>query len=67
MTWQMVRDLHRAGFTIGSHTRTHAWLANESAEKSAEEIAGSKRDLDVFVACARELVHLITELAPRLS
>ena len=24
-------------------------------------------DLDVFIACARELVHLITELAPRLS
>ena len=30
-----------------------------------EDPAGG--DLDVFVACARELVHLITELAPRLS
>jgi peptidoglycan/xylan/chitin deacetylase (PgdA/CDA1 family) len=46
MTWSMVGDLHRAGFTIGSHTRTHAWLANESPEKSFEEIAGSKRDLE---------------------
>jgi peptidoglycan/xylan/chitin deacetylase (PgdA/CDA1 family) len=46
MTWRMVRDLHRAGFTIGSHTRTHAWLANESAEKCREEIAGSKRELE---------------------
>jgi peptidoglycan/xylan/chitin deacetylase (PgdA/CDA1 family) len=46
MTWSMVRDLYRAGFTIGSHTRTHAWLANESSEKSLDEIAGSKRDLE---------------------
>jgi peptidoglycan/xylan/chitin deacetylase (PgdA/CDA1 family) len=46
LTWAMVRDLYRAGFTIGSHTRSHAWLANESADKSFEEIAGSKRDLE---------------------
>jgi len=46
MTWSMVRDLQRAGFTIGSHTRTHAWLANESPEKRLDEIAGSKRDLE---------------------
>ena len=46
MSWSMVRDLYRAGFTIGSHTRTHAWLANESPEKSFEEIAGSKGDLE---------------------
>jgi peptidoglycan/xylan/chitin deacetylase (PgdA/CDA1 family) len=46
LTWAMVRDLFRAGFTIGSHTRTHPWLANESAEKSFDEIAGSKRDLE---------------------
>jgi len=46
MTWGMVRDLHRAGFTIGSHTRTHTWLANETSERGLEEIAGSKRDLE---------------------
>jgi peptidoglycan/xylan/chitin deacetylase (PgdA/CDA1 family) len=46
MTWSQVRDLYRAGFTIGSHTRTHAWLANESPERSFDEIAGSKRDLE---------------------
>jgi peptidoglycan/xylan/chitin deacetylase (PgdA/CDA1 family) len=46
LTWAMVRDLLRAGFTIGSHTRTHPWLANESAEKRFDEIAGSKRDLE---------------------
>lgn len=46
MTWSMIRDLQRAGFTIGSHTRTHAWLANESPETRRDEIAGSKRDLE---------------------
>jgi peptidoglycan/xylan/chitin deacetylase (PgdA/CDA1 family) len=46
MTWSMVRDLDRAGFTIGSHTRTHTWLANETFERGFEEIAGSKRDLE---------------------
>jgi len=46
MTWRMVRDLHHAGFTIGSHTRTHTWLANETLERGLEEIAGSKRDLE---------------------
>jgi peptidoglycan/xylan/chitin deacetylase (PgdA/CDA1 family) len=46
MTWSMVRDLYRAGLTIGSHTRTHAWLANETPEKRLDEIAGSKRDLE---------------------
>lgn len=46
MTWPMVRDLHRAGFTIGSHTRTHTWLANETSERGLEEIAGSKRELE---------------------
>jgi peptidoglycan/xylan/chitin deacetylase (PgdA/CDA1 family) len=47
MTWSMVRDLDRAGFTIGSHTRTHTWLANETSERGFEEIAGSKRDLEM--------------------
>jgi peptidoglycan/xylan/chitin deacetylase (PgdA/CDA1 family) len=46
MTWSMVRDLHRAGFTIGSHTKTHTWLANETPDRGLEEIAGSKRDLE---------------------
>jgi len=33
--------------------------------EDVEDPAGG--DLDVFIACARELIHLITDLAPRLS
>jgi peptidoglycan/xylan/chitin deacetylase (PgdA/CDA1 family) len=46
LTWTMLEDLRRSGFTIGSHTRTHVWLANESPEKRCDEIAGSKRHLE---------------------
>lgn len=46
VTWSMVDDMRRAGVTIGSHTKTHAWLANESPEKSSDEIAGSKTALE---------------------
>ena len=46
VTWPMVREMHRAGVTLGSHTKTHVWLANESDEKIVDELAGSKRDLE---------------------
>jgi peptidoglycan/xylan/chitin deacetylase (PgdA/CDA1 family) len=46
LTWQMIAEMRAAGFTIGSHTRTHAWLAMESPAKSADEIAGSKHELE---------------------
>jgi peptidoglycan/xylan/chitin deacetylase (PgdA/CDA1 family) len=46
LTWPMIAELRRAGFTIGSHTRRHAWLANESDRTRVEEIAGSKLELE---------------------
>ena len=46
LTWEMVSDMRRAGITIGSHTKTHVWLATESAERVADEITGSKRVLE---------------------
>lgn len=46
LTWQMIVEMRRAGFTIGSHTKTHAWLAMESPEKSVDEVAGSKQELE---------------------
>lgn len=46
LTWEMLCDLHRAGFTIGSHTRTHALLPNESPHRVVEETRGSREDLE---------------------
>jgi peptidoglycan/xylan/chitin deacetylase (PgdA/CDA1 family) len=46
MTWPMIAEMRRAGFTIGSHTKTHAWLPMETQEAAVEEIAGSKCALE---------------------
>jgi peptidoglycan/xylan/chitin deacetylase (PgdA/CDA1 family) len=46
MTWEHVRALHRAGFEIGSHTRSHAELSTLATEEATTEIAGSRRDLE---------------------
>jgi peptidoglycan/xylan/chitin deacetylase (PgdA/CDA1 family) len=46
LTWAMVADLRRAGWTIGSHTRTHVSLPAEDADTMAEELEGSKAQLE---------------------
>lgn len=45
MTWGMVEEMHRAGFTVGSHTSRHALLTNESSARVFEEVASSRREL----------------------
>ena len=45
-TWEMLEDMHRDGFTIGSHTKTHVWLAHESPERGFDEVAGSKLEIE---------------------
>jgi len=44
--WEMLSEMHRAGMTIGSHTRTHALLTSENGQKVADETAGSRRELE---------------------
>jgi peptidoglycan/xylan/chitin deacetylase (PgdA/CDA1 family) len=46
MTWTMAAELARAGFVVGSHTRTHAWLTLESPETVAEELRGARCTLE---------------------
>jgi peptidoglycan/xylan/chitin deacetylase (PgdA/CDA1 family) len=46
LDWDTLRAAHGAGITIGSHTRTHVRLPNESAERVSEEVAGSRRELE---------------------
>jgi peptidoglycan/xylan/chitin deacetylase (PgdA/CDA1 family) len=42
----MVGEMHRAGLTIGSHTRSHALLTNESPERVRDELWGSRLELE---------------------
>jgi peptidoglycan/xylan/chitin deacetylase (PgdA/CDA1 family) len=42
MTWEMLAAMRRAGVTVGSHTRTHAWLTQEAPARVAEELRGSR-------------------------
>lgn len=46
MTWKMVADLARAGFVVGSHTRTHTWLTLESPDVVADELRGARMTLE---------------------
>ncbi len=46
ITWEMVADMRRRGFTIGSHTRTHVSLPMESPENVATQLEGSKQELE---------------------
>jgi peptidoglycan/xylan/chitin deacetylase (PgdA/CDA1 family) len=46
LTWEMLSEMHAAGVTIGSHTKTHALLTHESPEVVREEIAGSRQELE---------------------
>ncbi|HKE62046.1 MAG TPA: polysaccharide deacetylase family protein [Nitrospira sp.] len=41
MTWDMVRELDKAGMTIGSHTQTHALLTLENPERMVNQVVGS--------------------------
>jgi peptidoglycan/xylan/chitin deacetylase (PgdA/CDA1 family) len=46
LTWEMVVEMHRAGITIGSHTKTHAVLINENWDKIFDEVKGSHAELE---------------------
>jgi len=46
LTWDQLERLHKAGITIGSHTRTHVLLPNERKARVIEEIAGSRADIE---------------------
>jgi peptidoglycan/xylan/chitin deacetylase (PgdA/CDA1 family) len=46
LTWDMVAAVHRAGFTVGSHTSTHILMTNENDQKLTDEAAGSREELE---------------------
>ena len=49
VTWAMMHEMCEGGFTIGSHTRRHVSLPMEAPEVIADELAGSKRELEMHL------------------
>lgn len=46
LTWEMLARIQRAGMTIGSHTRTHVVMTNESAPRLVDETTGSREEIE---------------------
>jgi peptidoglycan/xylan/chitin deacetylase (PgdA/CDA1 family) len=46
LRWDEVREMAAAGFEFGAHTRTHPVLSRVAGEELADEIAGSKRQIE---------------------
>ncbi|MGH9218119.1 MAG: polysaccharide deacetylase family protein, partial [Vicinamibacterales bacterium] len=46
MSWEVLKQMRRDGFIIGSHTRTHVSLPMESTESAVDELSDSKRLLE---------------------
>lgn len=46
LTWEMLDRIQRAGMTIGSHTRTHVLMTNESGERVVDEVTGSREAIE---------------------
>src|SRR5579864_379815 len=46
LTWEMLAGVLRAGMTVGSHTRTHVLMTNESRQKVMDEVVGSRAELE---------------------
>jgi peptidoglycan/xylan/chitin deacetylase (PgdA/CDA1 family) len=42
LTWPMLTEMRQAGWTIGSHTRSHVSLPAESPDTIADELEGSR-------------------------
>lgn len=49
MTWDQIADLARAGMDVQSHTRTHRVLHTLATGELAQELEGSRRDIEDHV------------------
>ncbi|RPH97308.1 MAG: polysaccharide deacetylase family protein, partial [Lysobacterales bacterium] len=46
LDWDMLAEMIAGGVTVGSHTRSHALLANETPQVLRDEVEGSRRELE---------------------
>ena len=51
MTWSEVRELHKRGFSFGSHTASHPQLYGMSFDSIDRELTVSKRTLEQELGC----------------
>jgi len=45
LTWEMLMEMNQEGMIIGSHTKSHTLLTNESLQKVINEVVGSRQEL----------------------
>jgi peptidoglycan/xylan/chitin deacetylase (PgdA/CDA1 family) len=57
MTWEQATELRRDGIELGAHTRTHASLRGLAPAELADEIAGSRRDLEERLGPIRHFAY----------
>jgi peptidoglycan/xylan/chitin deacetylase (PgdA/CDA1 family) len=46
LSWETLERIHRAGVTVGSHTRSHVLMTNEGKERVFDEALGSRQDIE---------------------
>jgi peptidoglycan/xylan/chitin deacetylase (PgdA/CDA1 family) len=46
LTWEMLDEVQRAGMSIGSHTKTHILMTNESQQRLRDEVTGSRKEIE---------------------
>jgi peptidoglycan/xylan/chitin deacetylase (PgdA/CDA1 family) len=46
VTWEELDRIRRAGIVVGSHSRTHIVMTNETRDRVIDEAIGSRRDLE---------------------
>jgi len=46
LTWEMLHRMQQAGVTVGSHTRSHIVMTNESGERVANEVTESREEIE---------------------
>src|SRR4029453_1302072 len=54
ITWEQIRELHEAGWTIGAHTVTHSNVALTPPDDAEREILGSR---DALAAALGAPIH----------
>lgn len=52
LTWEMLHEIRGAGITVGSHTRTHVLMPNESKQRIMDEAAGSRAEIETKLGAA---------------